>query len=725
MKPLPAPAEAPRHTGQHEGDTSSALADTPLDTAPLTPMILVPIVNGVALVQDSHEFEDSDTVRTTGPWVELDHQDELDALRNEHINDPQNYSYMTKLKAQQDKIDEVAKREPSPVDKILISEDVADSKPESEVAQKHCSAWLDFGGMESDLGVLVSFKAAEAEVEKPKEQPAEEEGDKMACKEGAIKEAAKEEVPKKTHPAWLDFFSMDSDMGVLASFRAAVDEGEGVEEPLNPSDDNQLKDTSPVPESKQQTTSDAPETVEKTDTTDAHAVDGKTRPQESVASAPSAPSAQEPDLQHHEDDDEEADNVDDISSGKNIGASIEINRTPLKGQAMLKNRLNKNDDHFDHDKTLSDRELEIRKGAIRLGKHHHHHITSKKMSELELESESPAYNLRQQQEQELLPEDTPKILLETREGDVPSSPPPLVIPDTILNRGLVPSVQGARHCVPQFCVNTTLSPDGRFVTFHIERDLAATGWISLGIGYAMTMADLIILWPNPTAEHPRGAVLSRRTSHAYVEPQLVGHAHLSHDGIKADSASEADLYPANEYTLHNTVNPSVADGAAAMTVFPDAHKFIVQFTRPVKTRNRAFKLTPGQEQDFCWAYSPKPISPDSVADPGAHIAQHFSVGTFAMDVGANQPQLKGVLAQISKEDEAEEAAEKVRKAKELEESNKKLAKEEAAANGEAGVGEPKEAVVEQHAGKVSSSANSFALQGLSCLTALAVLYLFR
>ncbi|KAG0335438.1 hypothetical protein BG000_007511, partial [Podila horticola] len=149
-----APAEAPRHTGQHEGDTSSALADTPLDTAPLTPMILVPIVNGVALVQDSHEFEDSDTVRTTGPWVELDHQDELDALRNEHINDPQNYSYMTKPKAQQDKIDEVAKREPSPVDKILISEDVAISKPESEVAQKHCSAWLDFGGMESDLGVL-------------------------------------------------------------------------------------------------------------------------------------------------------------------------------------------------------------------------------------------------------------------------------------------------------------------------------------------------------------------------------------------------------------------------------------------------------------------------------------------------------------------------------------------------------------------------------------------
>ncbi|KAG0031716.1 hypothetical protein BGZ81_000725 [Podila clonocystis] len=689
-------------------------------------MIRVPVVNGVALAQESHESEGSDTVRTTGPWVELDHQDELDALKKDHINDPQHYSYTTEPQAlEEHKIVKLASQNPA-AGKILINEDIADSKPESEEAQKHHPAWLDFSGIESDLGLLVSFKAAEAEVEQPKEQPVEEDEEVVASKE-AIKEADQEEEPKKTYPSWLDSFSMDSDMGVLASFRDAVDKGEGVEEPPKPSDDNQPKETSLVPESKHQTTLEVPETVGKMK--DAHvidnpvdAVDGTSRPQESIVSTATV---QGPDLQHHKDDDivEKTNDENDISNGKEVGGGIEINRTLLKDQAVHKNRLNKNDDHFDHDETLSDRELEIRKGAIRLGKHHHHHITSKKMSELE----SPQYSLQEQGKEQEHPEDNIKILLETRQGDTPSSPPPLVIPDNILNRGLIPSVQGAHHCTPQFCVNTTLSPDGRFTTFHIERDLAATGWISLGIGYAMTMADLIILWPNPTAENPRGAVLSRRTSHAYVEPQLVGHAHPARDGIKAESASEADLYPANEYTLHNTV--PAAQGAVSMSVFPDAQKkFIVQFTRPVRTRNRAFKLTPGQEQDFCWAYSPKPISPDSVGDPGAHIAQHFSVGSFAMDVGANQPQLKEVLAQLRKEDETEEAEEKARKAKELEEANKQLeetnrqlADKEAAANGEGG---QKEGVAEQHTGK-SSSANSFALQGLSCLTALAVLYLFR
>ncbi|KAF9334625.1 hypothetical protein BG006_001808 [Podila minutissima] len=704
-------------------------------------MIRVPVVNGVALAQDSHEGEDSGGVRTTGPWVELDHQDALEALKKDHINDPQHYSHTTETKPGEHKIDEATTQEPVAGKALISGEQVTEKNAEAKVAKKHHPTWLDFGDMESDLGVLMSFKAADSEVEKSLEQPvAEVEGE--AEKENEVeltKEVDSEEEPNKVHSAWLDFFSIDSDMGVLASFRAAVDEGEGVNEPPRPAADSLPKGTVPGPESKQQTTLDVSDIVAEkvTDAID-HPVDAtvdeEPRPQEPTTSTPSA---QEFDLHHYQDDgDEETDNEDDTTSnGKNVDASVEINRTPLKGQAVLKNHLNKNDDHFDHDQTLSDRELEIRKGAIRLGKHHHHHITSKRMSELESEFESPEYSLQQQQQQqqqqqELHLEGTPKILLETREGEAQqASPPPLVIPDTILHRGLVPSVQGGHHCTPQFCVNTTLSPDGRFATFHIERNLAATGWISLGIGYAMTMADLIILWPNPTAEHPRGAVLSRRTSHAYVEPQLVGHALPGRDGIKADSASEANLYPANEYILHNTVPVVAAAGGAAPAVavatgvFPDK-KFIVQFTRPVKIRNRAFKLTPGQTQDFCWAYSPNPISPDSVGDPGAHIDKHFSVGSFAMDVGANQPQLKEVVAQLRKEDEREEAEEQALKAKELEESNRRLAEEEAAEYGEEGW---KEVVVEeQHAGKVSSSAaDSFALQGLSCLTALAVLYLFR
>ncbi|KFH72154.1 hypothetical protein MVEG_02446 [Podila verticillata NRRL 6337] len=719
-------AAQPQHK-EHEGD-SSILMDTPGITS-FNTMIRVPVVDGVALAQ-TYEDEGSDDVRTTGPWVELDHQAELDAFRKGHINDPQLYSFTAERKAQEEhKADEPAKVGPVVSDKVLFSSRIDDfvapvgDKAGFSVAKKHLPAWLDFSGMESDLGVLVSFKAAEAEVKKPQEQPVSSEEEKN--KDEATKEINKDEQPKKTHPAWLDFFTMDSDLGVVASFKAAVDEDESTEELPKPVSDVQSKDTSPSPKSVEETTLSS-EIPEKEDVhATEHQVDtaGKeTHPQATF----STPLVQELNQQqHHQNEDE-----DDTSNGKNVGASVETNRTPLKGQAVLKNRLNKNSDHFDHDETLSDRELEIRKGAIRLGKHHHHHLTSKKSPELE----SPEHTFQQKQVQEHL-QDTSKILLETGEGDLPSStttPPPFVVPDTILH-GLVPSVLGAHHCTAQFCVNTTLSPDGRFATFHIERDIAATGWISLGIGYAMTMADLIILWPNPTADHPRGAVLSRRTSHAYVEPQLVGHAHAGRDGIKADTASAAELYPENEYTLHNTV--PVPEGAVtAMAVFPDTQKFIVQFTRPVKTRNRAFKLTPGLEQDFCWAYSPKPISPDSIADPGAHIAQHFSVGSFAMDVGANQPQLKGVLAQLRAEDAKEEAAEKVRKANELEESNRRLAEQEAAATGGgSGDGGKEEGASEQHTGKVSSlsslpssSSSSRAFRGLlSCLTALAVLYFFR
>ncbi|KAG0214649.1 hypothetical protein BGX28_001687 [Mortierella sp. GBA30] len=269
----------------------------------------------------------------------------------------------------------------------------------------------------------------------------------------------------------------------------------------------------------------------------------------------------------------------------------------------------------------------------------------------------------------------------------PSQSAPLIVPDSLRNRGLVPSVLGAHHCTPQFCVNVSVSDDGQFATFHIERDLVNTGWISLGIGYAMTTADLIILWPVPTdsSTHSRGATLSRRTSHSYVEPQLVGMHSTAEEG-KAES-TEASLYPPDEYILHNR-NPlsidlqgnSLSSSKTPVTLFPQdedgSKKFIVQFTRPIRTRNRAYKLTPGTEQDFCWAYSPQSISPDSVEDPAAHIRQHLSVGSFAMDVAANQPHLKEVLQKLKSENEKEEAAENEQKKKALEESNRRLAAEE-------------------------------------------------
>ncbi|KAG0309520.1 hypothetical protein BGZ98_001664 [Dissophora globulifera] len=255
----------------------------------------------------------------------------------------------------------------------------------------------------------------------------------------------------------------------------------------------------------------------------------------------------------------------------------------------------------------------------------------------------------------------------------PALPEPVAMPEALRTRGLIPSVQGARHCTPQFCVNVSLSEDGKFATFHVERPLANTGWISLGIGYAMTMADLLIFWPNQSPVNgggPRGAVLSRRTSHAYVEPQVVGHATNAHNPL-GDNVAEASLYPPNEYVLHNA-NPGAS--IAAKNLFPDDNTFVVQFTRPVLTRNQAFKLTPGEEQDFCWAYSPKPISPDSVADPAAHISQHLTVGSFAMDVAADQPHLKDVVLKQKEESDKLDAAEKERTRLEREKSNKKLKK---------------------------------------------------
>ncbi|KAF9926318.1 hypothetical protein FBU30_004085 [Linnemannia zychae] len=261
----------------------------------------------------------------------------------------------------------------------------------------------------------------------------------------------------------------------------------------------------------------------------------------------------------------------------------------------------------------------------------------------------------------------------------PVFPPPPVPSEEIRNRGLIPSVKGAHHCTPQFCVNVSLTNDGQFATFHIERSMDETGWISLGIGYAMTTADLLIMWPNKdpaSGGGPRGATLSRRTSHAYIEPHLVSREETE---IRASGKSES-LYPENEYILHNPSkkhNNGEVAMAAATQIFPaEENKFIVQFTRPVRTQNRVHKLTPGKEQDFCWAYSPMPISADSVGDPGAHITQHLSVGTFAMDVGANQPQLKEVILKQQELDAQEAIIEKERKKWALEESNRKLNEEE-------------------------------------------------
>ncbi|KAF9567470.1 hypothetical protein EC968_003233 [Mortierella alpina] len=347
---------------------------------------------------------------------------------------------------------------------------------------------------------------------------------------------------------------------------------------------------------------------------------------------------------------------------------------------------------------------------------------------------------------------------------------PLTFPDSLRTRGLVPSVVGAHHCTPQFCVNVSVSDDGQFATFHIERDMAHTGWIALGIGYAMTMADLIILWP--THAPNRGAVLSRRTTHAYIEPHLVGYdPHPSSDPLMSDRPSEASLYPPNEYILHNSHplsvdlhgHPLISDASSSSssshsssskkktvvtpaTLFPQdpdgSKKFIVQFTRPIKTVNRAYKLTPGTEQDFCWAYCPKPVSPDTVQDPGAHITQHQSVGSFAMDVAANQPGLQDVIRRLKLEDEQEAAAEKERRKKEIEESNRKLANEQGKQLGggdDTGLGDENEKGDGGSKRAQLSEANnskmawittagwqsSLTLQACSCLLAVAFMFFFR
>ncbi|KAG0242080.1 hypothetical protein BGW41_004896 [Actinomortierella wolfii] len=242
---------------------------------------------------------------------------------------------------------------------------------------------------------------------------------------------------------------------------------------------------------------------------------------------------------------------------------------------------------------------------------------------------------------------------------VAPQPAPVEKPTT---HGLIPSVIGAHHCTPQFCVNVSISDDGQTATFHIERDRAATGWISLGIGYAMTLADILIFWPNPKAG-PHGATFSRRIAHSYIEPR----------DVSAMDEAEAARIPVSEYIFHNAAGTPSATSSSPSSALPAAHfdpakKFVVQFSRPLKVKRSDFDLKPGRSQDFCWAYSPIPISPDQVADPAAHIQQHMSVGSFAMDVGANQPKLKEVLAKL-KEKEAQEEAERKKKEKDAQNSD--------------------------------------------------------
>ncbi|GJJ73992.1 hypothetical protein EMPS_06350 [Entomortierella parvispora] len=390
---------------------------------------------------------------------------------------------------------------------------------------------------------------------------------------------------------------------------------------------------------------------------------------------------------------------------------------------------------------------------------HHHHITSSSSSsqddkdvedDAEVDSniellEDTKDDQNQQQASSKTLQSQSSIILAEQESKSGTT-----VPDSIKNRGLIPEVLGAHHCTPQFCVNVTVSDDGQFATFHIERPMAATGWISLGIGYAMTMADLIIMWPTATSQDEkvileRGAVLSRRTSHAYVEPTVVGHESTNPLG---DRISEASLYPPNEYILHNANSGpnALATTKGGSKPFSDPKVFVVQFTRPIRTKNLAHKLTPGTEQDFCWAYSPRPVSPDSILDPAAHITQHMSVGSFAMDVAANQPHLKEVLLKQKEQDVKEEAMEKERKQKALEIENAKLAaeEEERLKNGEGGgdingdskTGSSKhsDGVTGESLARPSSASETkwwwaggrgSAMQGFTGLIPLALIYFFR
>lgn len=338
-----------------------------------------------------------------------------------------------------------------------------------------------------------------------------------------------------------------------------------------------------------------------------------------------------------------------------------------EGKLVKVNKLNKNHDDFEgSQETNSGDDVDSRPQVLM--NHHHHHVSggSRKQQQKQQQQQQKQESSDSNNNVIVANDDGPLVfgspVLETTpaihrelgqidndddgedEDDIddigvetaahpplPSFPPTAVPSEELRSQGLVPSVKGGYHCTPQFCVNVSLTDDGHFATFHIERSMDETGWISLGIGYAMTTADLLIMWPNKdpaSGGGPRGATLSRRTSHAYVEPQLVSREEAE---IKASGKGES-LYPENEYILHNPYkNHNSGDVTAAMTaaaqIFPtEGNRFIVQFTRPVRTQNRAHKLTPGKEQDFCWAYSPNPISADSIADPGgayhtAHVGR--------------------------------------------------------------------------------------------------------
>ncbi|KAF9971965.1 hypothetical protein BGZ73_004998 [Actinomortierella ambigua] len=269
------------------------------------------------------------------------------------------------------------------------------------------------------------------------------------------------------------------------------------------------------------------------------------------------------------------------------------------------------------------------------------------------------------QEEDVDPADDDDDDLESEDGDhadaapaapvkapAPTPAPAPAAGPTPKPHGLVPSVIGAHHCTPEFCVNVSVSNDGQFATFHIERDREETGWISLGIGYAMTVSDLLVFWPNPKAG-PHGVTFSRRNTHAYLEPR----------DTSAMAVEDAAVRPVSEYMIHNTHMSSNTPVSAAgannkdnnkKLPFDASKKFIVQFTRPLKVRHREYDLHPGRSQDFCWAFSPNPILPAEVANPAAHLQQHLTVGSFALDVGAGQPKLKDLFAKMQQKDKAEE-----------------------------------------------------------------------
>lgn len=184
-----------------------------------------------------------------------------------------------------------------------------------------------------------------------------------------------------------------------------------------------------------------------------------------------------------------------------------------EGKLVKVNKLNKNHDDFEgSQETNSGDDVDSRPQVLM--HHHHHHVSGGSRKHQQTQQQ------QQQQNQEYsdsnsnvivangddplvfgspVLETTPTIHQELSqidndddddegEDDVddidvesvvhpppPSFPPTAVPLEELRNRGLVPSVKGGYHCTPQFCVNVSLTDDGQFATFHIERSMDETG----------------------------------------------------------------------------------------------------------------------------------------------------------------------------------------------------------------------------------------------------------